>query len=349
MYGYNEYIPLNVNEILKRVSEEEIFGIAIQEDIVLDKGAKYLAPYRTDEIPECYFEKHNGVLRFVDFANGTGSPSLNCFQFIQKLHNVDFKKALEVINESLSLGLGDNLGKAKKISYEHNHVEEKNVKKVFKERVITILPRQYNYKDKQFWSKYEISSENLIEDNVIAVELYKSISKTGQHFSVRPTDICYAYTEFESGKSKIYRPYASKDAKWFTNCNQNNIGSVSHLPDRGKTLIISKSYKDSRVIRNQDIPSIWFQNEGQIPSRSVIKPILDRFESVVVWFDNDNTGITNSRVVVSYLNEVSGRDIARSIMLPPRLLPLGIKDPSDCIAIDGKGSLLKFLKNKKLL
>ena len=29
MYGYNEYIPLSIEEILKRTSEEEIFKIRL--------------------------------------------------------------------------------------------------------------------------------------------------------------------------------------------------------------------------------------------------------------------------------------------------------------------------------
>ena len=55
MYGYREYVPLNTEEILKRVSQEDIFKIVIKENIILDKGALYKAPYRIDNNGDCYF------------------------------------------------------------------------------------------------------------------------------------------------------------------------------------------------------------------------------------------------------------------------------------------------------
>lgn len=358
MYGYNQYVPLNVEEILKRASEESIFKIVIQEDIVdinEDPGARYLAPYRDDTNPDCYFKKTNGVLRFIDFAKNIGRPGINCFEFIQKCYECSFTEALKIININLELGLGDNLGKAKKIIHEHGCVEEKNVNKVFKERVITFLPRQFNYKDKQFWSNYEISRENLMEDGVVPVDLYKSISRKGFPFSIRPIDICYAYTKFYDiegnlleNKVKIYRPHASKDAKWFTNCNQNNIGSIETLDFNKERLVITKSYKDCRVLRNQGINSIWFQSESMIPNKEILLNICNQFSDIVIWFDNDNTGITNSRIICNYINLITNSSKCRFIILPPRLLKQGIKDPSDYLKNKGKEFLLNFLKRHNI-
>lgn len=70
-----------------------------------------------------------------------------------------------------------NSPKRNKTIQKKNEVVEVN--KIKRERTITYLPRQFNDKDKKFWSQYEISSEELIEDKVIPIDLYKSTSRKG--------------------------------------------------------------------------------------------------------------------------------------------------------------------------
>jgi|SRR6187402_211231 len=347
MYGYKEFIPLTPEEILCRVSEEDIFSIIIKEEIIEDKGAFYKAPYRNDEIADCYFTRYDGHLRFIDFADYQRAKT--CFGLLQRAYNISYREAMELINNHFKLGLGDNLEKTKEVVIENDCVEEEKIVKSFKERVITYLPRQFDYKDKQFWDKYGITKQNLIDDKVVPVEIYRSTNRKGETFTIRCFDICYAYTDFENNKVKIYRPHAiTKEAKWFTNCSQNDVGSLQHLPQEGELLIISKSYKDCRVLRNMGLNSCWFQNEGMIPGTAIIEDLSKRFKKILVWFDNDSAGMTNSRIVIQYINSIHP-DKAKNIMLPPRLLTEQIKDPSDFYASKGKEELIKFLTVKKLL
>lgn len=328
------------------MSQQDIFKIVFGADTEIVEDRDYKAPYRTDNVPDCYFEWYDGVLYFIDFA-AAGRKNLSCFDLIMKKFHVDYIDSMKLINDFYNLGLGDNSTSVKKI-IENDYVEEENIKKSFKKRVITILPRVFRYKDKQFWEKYEITRENLEEDLVVALELYQSTNKYGETFSVRPMKVCYAYTEFPQGKKKIYRPYGGKYEKWFTNCNQNDVGSIKHLPSRGKLLVITKSYKDCRVLRNQGLNAVWFQNEGMIPNTEILTDLCKRFTKIVVWFDNDNAGITNSRILVQLLNSIKSNK-ARAVMLPPLLLKEEIKDPSDLIHKKGKVSLTSFLKEKKLI
>jgi len=346
MYGYKNYTPLTPEEILRRVSEKDIFGIIIKEPIIDEKGAYYKAPYRLDTNPDCYFEKYNGSLKFIDFADYQRTKS--CFGLIQRVYNLSFKDTLKYINSHFNLGLGDNIRNTKEVFIENDYVEEEKIVKSFKERVITYLPREFDYKDKQFWNKYGISKQNLIDDKVIPIQMYRSTSRTGEYFTIRTMDLCYAYTDFKDGKVKIYRPYGDKLGKWFTNCNQNDLGSFEHLPEKGDLLIITKAYKDCRIMRNLGFNSCWNQAEGMIPSESILKNLCKRFKKIIVWFDNDSTGITNSRFYVEVINSIEPNK-AKSLMLPPKLLLEHIKDPSDLYAKQGEKSLLKFLKLKKLL
>ena len=344
MYGYNEIISLSPEEILEEVSQEDIFSIFIKKEIIIDKnGATYVAPYRNDENPDCYFEEYEGKLFFVDFADIPQSK--NCFTFISKCTGLNYSDSLQFIIKHFNLGKGNSPKRNKTVLKENEVVE---VKKIKRERTITYVPRQFNGKDKKFWSQYEISSKELIEDGVIPVDLYKSTSRKGVPFVIRPFDIVYAYTDFEDGKVKIYRPYGNKEEKWFTNCTQNDIGCINNLPISGDTLIISKSYKDCRVLRNQRLNSIWFQNEGMIPNPTLLKQLCKRFDNIIIWFDNDEAGMRASKIVASHINSLFPKK-ARIIHLDIELLQEGIKDPSDLISKNGKQELIEFIKNKKLL
>ena len=341
MYGYNEIISLSPEQILKEISQEEIFGLFIDKEIIADKkGATYVAPYRNDSNPDCYFEEYEGKLFFVDFADTPQSK--NCFSFISRCTGLNFPNTLEYISKKLNLGKGNSY---KKIHKEINVVE---VKKVKKERTITYSPRQFNSKDKEFWSQYEISREQLEQDSVIPINVYRSTSRKGELFTIKSLNIMYAYTDFPLGKIKIYRPYGNKEEKWFTNCTQNDIGSIDHLPISGDKLIISKSYKDCRVIRNQGLHSVWFQNEGMIPKPTILKSLCKRFDKIIIWFDNDEAGIKAAKLVASHINSLYPGKV-RVIYLDTLYLEEGIKDPSDLIAKKGKEELLLFMKNKKLL
>lgn len=342
MYGYVKYIPLTSEEVLKRVSQKDIFKALFNEDIVLDKEKLYTAPYRKDDHADCWFEEFEGKLCFVDFAS-PGKKSKTCFDVIMLLYGLTFPQSVEWCNSEFKLGLGNSsTKKVKKIIVESNFTQEEEIIKSFKKRTITLLPREFNHKDRQFWGKYEISSLNLIEDKVKAVEMYRAYNRRNEPFTVRPISVCYAYTEFPEGRVKVYTPN-STTSKWITNCNQDDVGSIEHLKNKGELLIISKSYKDCRVLRNQGLNCIWFQNEGMFPNEKIIRGLTKRFKHILVWFDNDEAGIVNSRILVAYINSIHPNK-ARSIMLPVNLLPQNIKDPSDLIFHKGVNELTEFLK-----
>lgn len=351
MYGYKNYIPLTEEEILKRVSQEDVFKIVFQEDIVVDKEHKYLAPYRNDTHPDCYFMEYDGYIKFVDFAEVGEIKSSNCFKVISKTFNISYRQALEYVNNHFKLGLGDSTTATKEILYENGPIKVEEINKELKKpRTITYLPRSFSSKDKTFWSKYEISKQNLLDDKVVPISMYRSTNKKGQYFIITAFDIMYAYTDFDDNKIKVYRPQAPKEGKWFTNCNQNDIGNIGNIDISGDKLIIAKSYKDCRVLRNQGIKNvIWFQNEGMIPSENILKQLCKRFNKIYLWFDNDSAGLANGKFVASHINSFCPGKV-EFIFLPPKLLrEYDIKDPSDLIATLGRDKLREFLTQKKLL
>lgn len=351
MYGYSKYVPLNKEEILKRVSEKEIFSIFFNDDIVEDKGAYYTAPYRMDNSPGCYFERYEGSLFFVDFT--MSPPVIDCFNMVCLVKKCTFTEALQFINNYFSLGLNGGNSKEEKYSLRK---EEKPKKKDSRKTTIQFIPRAFNRKDLNYWGSYYITKENLNEDFVVPISFYRISTKKGKILNFNTLDLAYAYVDFRDfdgskneNKVKIYRPFGDKSSKWATNCTQNDVGAIHKLPEKGKSLIITKSYKDYRVLTNLGLLCIYFQSERSIPSINILTEICKRFEKITVWFDNDSTGLAYGKFVKDVLNNIKP-NIASYIFLPPKLLQEdNIKDPADMIHKKGKKELLDFILSKGLL
>lgn len=342
MYGYINYIPLNIEEIYKRISQEDIFKLYFDE-IILDKQKVYKAPYREDNNPDCYFEYYNNTLYFIDFAD-IGIKSKNAISFVSRMENFNYIETLNFINKKFKLGLNSTLENPKKVVHEIQTNYEKPVK-IYKD--ITYIPRNFEKRDMLYWSGYKITKQQLIEDKIIPIEAYRGYNRKGKPFVVRPFDLMYAFTDFENKKVKIYRPNLDGNGKWFTNLNNNDIGGIKYLIEPIDNLVITKSYKDFRVLKNMKLNVIWFQNEGMLPNNKILITVLNLVKKrVYVWFDNDATGLANGKQVTDTLNTLKIVK-AKQIFLPPKLLKEGVKDPSDLIfkKLNGEELLETFIKS----
>lgn len=323
---------INQNTILEYVTQEEIFELVFGY-----KPEEYVyvtSPFRKDKTPGCWFERTNcntGKLRFIDYANPQIKRSMDCFDAVQTYFKIsNFYLTLEYVYEQLIKG--KNVRAEKRIQ---PSIIKKDV-------LINFDSRVFLNKDAKYWSKYEISKQNLIDDKVFAVnKFYLSNTKNGD-VTNRCYDLCYAYTEFSSGKKKLYLPYRESKKKFITNCGKDDIGGLSRLPAYGNQLIITKSYKDWRVLVNNGKYAIWFQNEGMIPNIDLLLSVIKRFNKVIVWFDNDKAGIEASQIISNLINShFPGKSVA--LWLPERMETIGITDPSDLISREGRPSLQNFL------
>lgn len=331
---------ISKEDILKYVTEEDIFELVFGFKPV--EHEYVTSPFRIDKTAGCWFETDmiNGKLRFRDFAYGT--KPLDCFDAVQDYYKLpNFYKTLEFIKAKLIDG--------KDIKHTIKHIKPtERVAVVKKEVKIFISTRDFNKRDKRYWEKYEITRQNLIDDKVFPVQKYKLLDTKRGNFISRVYDICYAYTDFNLGKKKLYRPFQKGKAKFLTNCKANDIGGINSLIPYGRQLIISKSYKDFRVLKNQGLNVLWFQNEGMFPSKDILLNLVERFYNVIVFFDNDEPGIIAANKLTKLINSSFPRK-AKSLCLPVKLLQENIKDPADLIAKKGRNVLQQFLKDKKLI
>ena len=347
-YVYKESrVFISKEDILLSVTQEEIFKVVFG---YLPEQHRYsTSPFREDNTPDCYFEWYKDTLYFIDWAEPIHKRHhRDCFNAIQDYHGVSFYKALEIINDHFKLNLlsghhdDSDYVKGKKAEIK----EKKEQKKTFKE--MPFKARVFNSGvDGDYWLPFEISRSNLFSDDVFPIIWYKVYSrKLKNYVIIRPQTRSYLVGNFGE-RVKFYTPDKKGKGKWATNCNQNDVWGINDLPLRGKTLIITKSYKDWRVLKNQGLTVIGFQNEGMIPDDEILIPLLERFKDIVILFDNDRAGIEAAQRIVDMINTVYPRK-ARYVHLNSSLQRSQISDPADLISKKGKELLTEFLLNNNL-
>lgn len=328
MYKVEIPAPTNLYELLELYSQEDIFTIVFKEYPKLDEP--YLSPFRPDNHPNCFFHWYKGKLYFKDYAE---PYPRDCFHAVKDyLHKDSYSGISEFI-----------------IDYFENHpvlIDQHppvfNREKETKDCGITIKIRPFEERDRLYWSQYDISEQQLTEDHVTPVSAFRFYSTCDKNWKiVRPFDVAYAISGFDH-KHKIYRPTnRNKHQKWMTNCGPNDIGNILNIDLKGELLIITKSYKDHRVIRNQGYKNvIWFQSESMFPNMSTLESLAKDFKRVVIFFDNDCAGITGSKNLYSRLERFNS-DL--HLIQSPYFY---MKDPAEIVSIRGNQELKSLLWEK---
>jgi len=240
MYGYHE--QLTIEEVFLKVNQKEIFTHVFGKFQV---GEYLVSPFRNDDSPGCWIQWHNGKLYFTDF--GSYHANLDMIGIIQLKYNFSFKEALDFVANF-------------KCDEEPEYIQQAITVSKSNSLCLEFCPKLFDDYHKTYWSQYEITSKQLIQDNIFATKWYKV---NEHYFFPNAADTTYTISFVTDAKIKICNPKYSKKGKWVTNANQNVIGGTSQLPFLGETLYITKSYKDWRVLKNIGIESvIYFQNEG---------------------------------------------------------------------------------------
>jgi 5S rRNA maturation endonuclease (ribonuclease M5) len=92
---------------------------------------------------------------------------------------------------------------------------------------------------------------------------------------------------------KIYQPY-NKDFKWTTNLDSTVVDGYKELED-SELLVITKSRKDRLVLNNLGYQSISTNNEGSFLPDDVFIKLRQKYQRIVLLFDNDKAGVETSK------------------------------------------------------
>jgi hypothetical protein len=318
MYGYHTDITnTNIDEFFNRINQEEVFKHLFGD---FEIGTYITSPFRDDGSPGCWIQWSGKKLYFTDFASNCGRVNLDALGIIQKKYNLSVRKAMDFI-------LSFDFTKEP----EYPKFSPTSIVSSSNNSILEFCPKPFDEYHKLYWSQYEITSTQLILDNIFATKWYKVNNHTFNPYPVETT-----YTISYSTSIKICRPKATSH-KWTTNATKDVIGGTRSLPFLGKNLIITKSYKDWRVLTNLGFHTMYFQNEGMFPTMENLYIYLEAFDNVYILFDNDAAGVNASSKLKTYIND-SFTGKVESLLLPTKS-----KDPADAIKAGEKQKLISFL------
>ena len=312
------------DDILKHVTQEEIYGFYMNEDI--KNLGVYHSPLREDNIPSfaLYFHRVNpNTLMFKDFATG------DCGDFVvlvMKLFNLNYSNALFKI--AYDFGLSSLNISSNKVNINYTKLEHK-------ERVnLAVKLRQWEKHDKDYWTSFNIRKSTLHKFNVFPIShvFYNSNA-------VKTHKYAYVYVEEKDGiiTYKIYQPFENKQKKWINNANYTVHQGYKQLPNTGELLIITKSLKDVMSIHDTlNIAAIGLQSESVMMKESVMEEYKSRFKRVVCLFDNDEAG---KKLSISFTEKYN---------VPHFFVPelIGVTDFSDLVKHSGVEKTIKIINEK---
>lgn len=278
MFEGQEQLPLPTKDyILSKISEYQIYKFYFPEYEPFTGST--CSPLRKDNNPSfSIFLARTGKLIWHDYAE---KESGDCFKFVEKKFNLDFKGSLNKI--CIDFG----------IKGVHTYLMERTIQKIPKDKKLTSKPRarievqikDYSESELIYWATQGISLHTLRK--------YHIYSLSACWINGLCIRIPYMFGFLENKDNvltwKIYMPFHKQ--KWYSNVDESVIQGFSQLPVNGNILIITKSLKDvCAIVENTNFHSCAPQAEGQFIKPRVLTDLLLRFQKVFILWDNDKPG-----------------------------------------------------------
>ena len=311
----------SLDYINSKLSQREILEYYIGQSIT----KPIRSPFREDRKPTITFKEHaNGRVVWKDWATGEMGDA---FTWVMKLGNLTFHDAIRDVYRHLIEGKGYNTQTERKLFY-----EPKN--RLKKEFIVEV--QDFRIRDLAYWNSYGISKDTLFNYNVFSVRkliIPKEDSDITFHYQYGEPMFGYRFYQDSEEYWKIYRPLS--DSKFFYNGTVNILEGYDQLPNFGDLLIITKSLKDVMLLRELGYNAISLQGESNPLTEINYYTITDRFKEIVVFYDNDQTGLVNTHRMVNSYGFIS-------VLLPDNI---GCKDISDTYRQYGKEYCKNLMKD----
>jgi len=283
-----DYTPgLTKEKVLSLVTEQDIIEAFLGDKIKFKQPI--LSPFREERSPSFTFKKVANKIIFRDWGNGKHGDAFN---FVQSLYACSFNEALYIINEKLNLNLTDT---RVEIPLTFKQIVENDDNKEYSE--IFILPQIFTITDYKYWNLYGISLSTLNKYNVKSCKYVWLNNKLISTYSNSNPTYAYIFKCNNNILYKIYKPFAEKKSKWMCNITPNCVEGFDMLDWVGDIVILTKSMKDVMCLRELGYNAFSLHGETNMYPRELHDSMLKRFKHVVVFYDNDKTGIERSKMI----------------------------------------------------
>lgn len=311
--------------ILSRFSEEQLMEYYLH--IPVKKGL-FRSPLRRDKQPTCSFYRNkSGTLIFKDFATG---QHLNIFDVVQSIFRCDYFESLRIISNDFGIVRDNALHKNPgKINLNPIKIKDKEISK------IQIEVQEFTDSELKWWGRYGISKDILKRFNVYSCKHVflndQLFAESQQHCPI------FGYYGKKYQGLELWRCYFPKRTsfRFITNWPSKKIQGYDQLPKKGKLLVITKSMKDSMCLYSCGITACAPNSENLFIPDKVLEDLKNRFENIVVLYDNDRPGLYNMAKIRKEHPELT------YVFIPKRY---GSKDISDFYKDHGRKETLNLIK-----
>lgn len=327
-----EDVSISDRDILKRyLGIDKKLPIAIQ------------SPLREDDVnPSFSIQEWNCTITWKDFGTG---ESGNVVSLMARLWNVTYSEAL------LKIKL-DTEAKIPRASLIRRY---KGKIHLTSNSSIKVKVRDWKEWDINYWNSFGIPVSFCKWCNVFPIShaFFTREDENGRKntISVPMDKYAYAYFEWKDGieSIKLYQPF-STSMKWLSKHDSSvwdlwNKAFAYADKNSNEAVIITSSRKDAMCLwATLRVPAMSLQGEGYLPKPQVMKQVLDKFNNVYIWYDND----------FSHTDDNPGQDNAKKLIgLYPKLKNIYIpseykcKDPSDLVKNVGTQALKEVWESQK--
>ena len=311
--------------ILSRFSEEQLMEYYLH--IPVKKGL-FRSPLRRDKQPTCSFYRNkSGTLIFKDFATG---QHLNVFDVVQSIFKCNYFESLRIIANDFGIVRDSALRKNPgKINLNPIKIKDKEISK------IQIEVQEFTDSELKWWGKYGISKDILKRFDVYSCKHVflndQLFAESQQHCPI------FGYYGKKYQGLELWRCYFPKRTsfRFITNWPSKKIQGYDQLPKKGKLLVITKSMKDSMCLCSCGITACAPNSENLFIPDKVLEDLKNRFENIVVLYDNDRPGLYNMAKIRKEHPELT------YVFIPKRY---GSKDISDFYKDHGRKETLNLIK-----
>lgn len=289
-----------------------------------------------------FFLNNNGNIIYNDFAC---SKKYDCIAFVMKLYSLSYSGALTKIAADFNI-------QGEQINVQPITIQNKKPYR----KAYNVHTTSFKAHHLAYWAQYSITLAELQAANIHAVDGF-TINKFDEndqlissYNSPHTNDLkfVYIFDEPNGEKSiKIYMPY-NKDYKWFGNVSLTTIFGIDDLTYKTDTLIITKSVKDTLILKKYFTDVVGLQNESPFSiEKDVISYLCKKYKYVYFWFDTDRPGLQAVNYYYKTYNIIpilignKNKSLWQNLTAAKKNT---IKDPSDFVKKFGLETFEQYLK-----
>lgn len=338
MFNFNSVeapTTLNKDFVLSRITDAQIFYYYFGK---FDLKNVYPSKFHRDRNPSTGFYISKSGKIIYNHLNGK-EPKMDCFAFVQRLYNCDFRDAVKRI--AFDFGL---------ISGNPNPIAEKDLKALSKfdrtykkETKIHFKADSWGVDNLAFWKQFHITKDELKREGIYPIkELFINEVKIPNKNNALRFALTVPYKD--ELLTKVYSPEPDKDQlKWVSNIPIDLPFGVNTLPANAPFSLGAKAQK-CRLVLLKFLPAVYAtQNESRAAlSEFTTKKLKFRYPKNYLWWDADEAGL-------EAMKEMEQDDYLPLHLDEQLFKETGLKDPSDLAKGQGLKAVEQFLKQHKLI